>query len=467
MRVCLVLEGSYPLEMGAVSEWVHHLIQGLPEVEFVLWTISPAGDEASKYAFPANVSAWHRVGLDKEIPSDLPVRGERLEAWNEVTRFHLEMLEQRYGRFEQVQALVSGPKRRLNLFHVVRDEQSWRLISFFHKSSDAVHPFAEYYGGWYATHLPLLKLLEEPIPEADLYHALSTGYAGLLAAVAKLRTRRPMLLTELGVYVKEREREIYGGDAVTGSQRQMWSNVLRGLARIAYDQADLIISPCERSRNLQLSLGAAGEKTRIIPNGIQVDKFNGLRPGDRQPIPHIGFVGRVVPDKDVRTFIRAGRIIKDAFPSAEFSVIGPMDEDPGYSSQCQELAASLGLSDCMRFLGRQDVLEYYPQLDLVLLTSIKETQPRVLMEAMCAGIPVVSTDVGDARDLLYPEWPVVPPKDPESLARAAIQILSHPEQARQLSETARQRVVQRYDIRKLTEQYAVLYRSLAGEKGRS
>ncbi|MDZ7374623.1 MAG: GT4 family glycosyltransferase PelF [candidate division KSB1 bacterium] len=461
MRVCLVCEGSYPIAVGGVAEWTHRLIRRLPEVEFVLWTVTPTGREEAKYDLPPNVVAWKRVSLEGEPPPELPAVGDRIEVWNEITRFHLEMLDHRMSRFARVQELVSGPRRRLNLHHLVRDEQSWRLLSFFHQSNDAVHPFSEYYWGWYATHVPMLKLLEEPVPQADVYHATCTGYAGFLASLAKLRTGRPMLLTEHGIYVREREIEIYSGETVKGYQKQMWSNLFRSLARICYDQADLIISLSERNRNHQLSLGAAPEKTRVIPNGIEVENFHGLRQADRIPVPQIGLVGRVVPVKDVRTFIMAARILKNRFPTARFWVVGPTDEDPVYFERCRDLVNQLELADCLDFLGRQDVRTVYPSLDLLMLTSLKEEQPLVLIEAMCAGIPVVATDVGDVRDLLAPEWPVVPPKDPEALAKAASEVLSNPEQSRRLAEQARQRALQRYNIHKLIEEYGSLYRRLA------
>jgi len=458
MQVCLVLEGSYPTVVGGVPEWTHQLIRSLPDIEFTLWTITPSGTEEAKYELPDNVVEWKRVSLQEDVDAERPIRGDRIDAWNEVTRFHLDMLTGKFDRFGRVLRYLSGDTRRLNLRHITRDLQGWRLVTFFHKHNDAVNPFSDYYWGWYNTHLPLFKLLEEEVPQADVYHAVSTGYAGLLATLAKLRTGRPFILTEHGIYAREREMEIYGEDVVQGYQRQMWSNVFRGLARIAYHHADLIVSLYERNRRTQIEMGAPEEKTRVIPNGIEVDKYLALRDGRRQPEPHVGLVGRVAPVKDVKTFIMAARVIKDAVPHARFSIIGPTEENQEYFEQCRKLAAHLELNGSLYFLGRQDMRRIYPQLDLLMLTSIKEAQPLVLIEAMCAGVPVVSTNVGDAAELLEPEWPTVPPKEPDALARAALEILQNPESTRRKIETAQRRASQRYDIRKLTEEYASLYR---------
>lgn len=107
-----------------------------------------------------------------------------------------------------------------------------------------------------------------------------------------------------------------------------------------------------------------------------------------------------MPIKDVKTFIRAMRGVVSAMPEAEGWIVGPEEEDPDYASECRSLVASLGLQDKVKFLGFRRIGEVLPQLGLMVLTSISEAQPLVILEAWAAGAPVVSSDVGSCRELI-------------------------------------------------------------------
>jgi nifR3 family TIM-barrel protein len=129
-----------------------------------------------------------------------------------------------------------------------------------------------------AIHIPIIQMMQASIPDADIYHAISTGYAGLLGAIAKARINRPFLLTEHGIYAKEREIEINQSETFKGYQKRMWKKSYHGLAHIAYQYADSIISLFKRNRDIQIQLGAPAEKCQVIPNGIHIKDFkNRLR----------------------------------------------------------------------------------------------------------------------------------------------------------------------------------------------
>ena len=116
--------------------------------------------------------------------------------------------------------------------------------------------------------------------------------------------------------------------------------------------------------------------------------------------PTLGLIGRVVPIKDIVTCIRAAAHVRDAVPDAEVLIIGPTDEDPQYFEDCKALVEELGLGDTVRFTGRMNILDALAQLDVVLLSSISEAQPLVLLEAGAAGLPCVTTDVGSCREII-------------------------------------------------------------------
>jgi glycosyltransferase involved in cell wall biosynthesis len=105
---------------------------------------------------------------------------------------------------------------------------------------------------------------------------------------------------------------------------------------------------------------------------------------------------------------------------------------------------------------------------VLMLTSVREAQPLVILEAQCAGIPVVSTRVGNVAELLdFDERFLASPKDPEKLAAGAQYLHDHPEEAVALSDRARERVLQFYDRDAVFQTYGELYRRYGGIEERA
>jgi glycosyltransferase involved in cell wall biosynthesis len=163
----------------------------------------------------------------------------------------------------------------------------------------------------------------------------------------------------------------------------------------------------------------------------------------------LGFLGRLVPIKDVKCFIRAMKAVIARRPDAQGLIVGPTSEDPAYARECVQLAASLGLEGRVRFTGFRPAEDVLPELGLLVLTSISEGLPLAVLEAFASGLPVVTTDVGACRELVEGRTPedcergpagaVVPIADPEAVARAALAVL----------EPARWRAAQHAAIRRV------------------
>ena len=83
-------------------------------------------------------------------------------------------------------------------------------------------------------------------------------------------------------------------------------------------------------------------------------------------------------------------------------IMGPLDEDEEYASECVQLVEMLGLKD-VEFTGRINVKDYLGRMDFTLLTSISEGQPLSILESYAAHKPVIATDVGNCRELIYGE----------------------------------------------------------------
>jgi glycosyltransferase involved in cell wall biosynthesis len=320
------------------------------------------------------------------------------------------------------------------------------------------------------------------LPQAKVYHALSTGFAGLLGVQLKGRLGRPLLLTEHGIYwkeVQEGDGELECGfNVIRGAAngpalaalREHWTTTFKTAAHLTYRSADAIVAVCHANSRLQREQGAEAEKCSVIVNGVDWRRFTMRAPrwhdlrGGRV---RIGFVGRVVPLKDVETFILACRILAAEMPGATFHVVGPTDHDGAYYEKCLELARSCELSGRLDFAGELPARRCYELLDVVVLTSLSEGQPLVILEAMSAGRPVVTTDVGGCRELiegvagqddhLGRAGFVTPPRNPRATAEAISTICKDAALARSLSEAGRRRAREVYGLENCLEAYRRLY----------
>ncbi len=318
---------------------------------------------------------------------------------------------------------------------------------------------------WWSEHLTL--------PKAQVYHALSTGFAGVLGMQIKHATGRPLLLTEHGIYwheVASGSDDLECGFRVVGdsgswlgltANREHWTETLRDLARQTYEAADAILTVCQANQALQLDNCARAERCRVISNGVAVPPTSRLTSRSPTP-PHFGLVGRVVPIKDVHTFLRAAARVRAELPTARFSVIGPLDHDRAYAAECRSLAASLELPAGI-FVGETDPFEYYCGLTALVLTSVSEGLPYAVLEAMSCGLAVIATDVGGCRDLieggdgLGAAGLLTPVRDPDATAQAMITLAGDNGLRERLGGAGCERVARHYTLSRFIAAYGGLY----------
>jgi glycosyltransferase involved in cell wall biosynthesis len=288
------------------------------------------------------------------------------------------------------------------------------------------------------------------LPPARVYHALATGSAGSVAARAAAEHGRRFILSEHGLALLEARLGIsackpgYVADA----------RLVDAQARAAYRDAFAITSVSRSNARFQLVNGA--ERVRVVPNPAPARSS-----ADERDLssPLIGFVGRVVPVKDVGTFLRACRIVADAMPSARFVVVGPLDQDEDYAHRCRALAETLELA--VEFTGETDTAPWYPRLDGLVLTSRSEAQPLVALEAMSAGVPVVASSVGGCPELLSGCGLLTPVADPDATAGAVLRVLRSPFLRARLSAAGRDRARRHHAPARMLDAFAELYEAAA------
>ncbi len=484
--VCLVLEGTYPYVGGGVSSWVHQLIQGLPDLSFALLLISPDRDteQSRRYELPPNVVSFAEVFIHEVVndKGQKASRAQKKNAWNLVKAFHNEQGCPRHKMAAPMLDMMSHPTHpSMSVDDALFSRESWAFVLDRYKKLAPGTSFMDYFWTWRAVHAPLFQTLIAETPPARIYHAVSTGYAGLLATIAKRRSGSPMILTEHGIYVRERAIDLARADwiyeepvrlrvaqARGNPLRRMWMDFFVTLGEFTYNAADDIVTLFGGNEDLQHELGANPEKTQIIPNGVKMDVFWPLYDQrTTQPRPQrVGFVGRVVPIKDVKTLVKAFGMVHRQLPDTEFWIVGPTDEDELYFRECEELAKTLGITG-LKFTGPQDVKKIYPEIDLMILTSISEGQPLTLLECACAGVPAVATDVGSCRELLEggrPEDKALGPSGivtavgaPEETAVAIIKLLREKSLWAQMSKSGRKRIENHYQQSSVISSYRELY----------
>jgi len=500
--VCLVLEGTYPYTPGGVSSWVNDLLHALPAVRFVVAHVGAERGAVAerRYVLPPNVTGL--VDLHCRDPRPEPADGAVLRRAARCARrrharpgrpsrvleaFRRLLLEEPRGDAALLDDLASND---LSIAEFLHGGRTFDLILEIGDRLAAEASFLHFFWHFRSMHLPLVRLLGAPPPPAAVYHALCTGYAGALAAVWSRRTGRPLLLTEHGIYTRERNLELCrslwlrgGGEASTvgagdrcdeataSALRRTWALHFLSLARCAYAQASSIVSLSEVGRARQIGDGAPAAKTWIVPNGVDPASRGALasrirlRGEDRRPL-RVGFVGRVVPIKDIVTFIRACDLALSEV-DLEARIIGPLDEDPAYVSRCRRLVADLGRGRAIRFEGQRPPDSIYRGIDVLVLTSFSEGQPLVMLEAGAAGIPVIATDVGACREMLEgrgdldrslgPGGIVTRLAAPAETAAAIVRLARDPRRRLRMGDAGRRRVAAFYRRDDCFARYGAFY----------
>lgn len=220
------------------------------------------------------------------------------------------------------------------------------------------------------------------------------------------------------------------------------------------------------------------EKIVKIYNGIEIDEYkpnnergiriedSGLRKefGFRNDVPVIGTIGRLVWQKGFEYLIKAiPKIVKD-LPEAKFLIVG---EGP-LREKLEELGKRLKVKDNIIFTGfRSDIKEILASIDVLVMPSLLEGLPMVLLEGMAMAKPIVATNIDGISEVLEngKTGLLVPPKDTDTLAEAIIEILNNKRKASHLGQNARKMVEEKFSVEKMVEQIEWVYEGLLNEKG--
>jgi glycosyltransferase involved in cell wall biosynthesis len=309
----------------------------------------------------------------------------------------------------------------------------------------------------------LLQLLRRLRPAIVHTHMAKAGAIG-----------RQATITYNTLWARKRPAKIvhtYHGHVLEGYFSAPKTAVFLAAERRLARRTDALIAVSPRIRHDLLENYRIGQADRfqVVPLGFELDTLAAIDDAARQhareelDIPAnakvVTWVGRLTAIKQPEIWVQAARLIAQRFPKAIFLMVG----DGELRSHVESTANRLAIANHIRFLGwRGDLARIYGASDLLLLTSRNEGTPVALIEAMAAGLPSVSPDVGGIRDVVTDPGVgiVVTEGSPESLAAAACALLDTPDRCRRIGESARPSAISRFGFARLTSDITALYRDL-------
>lgn len=486
--VLMVTEAGYPYYRGGVSVWCDRLIRDLPDVSFrlVSFVASPRID--MKYELPANVTSCAKVPLwgmrevleARQTLTIEELRRRRRDTTDALIRrvflpsfraFVAELYEETASRAHLASAIL-GLHRffiRYDFDTALRSYVVWQcfvelaqerfapaVAKIGYQSSDcSLADVTEAMTLLYRWLIPLAM----PLPTADLVHATSAGLPSLTAIAAKLKDGSPILLTEHGVFLRERcLQEIHSPSRLF--VKLLGIRFAIHITELSYALADQISPGSNYNHRWELRGGASPQRLMTIYNGVDPESF---RPAVRRgTTPLVVWVGRITPMKDLITLIRSAALVHAARPDARFALFGAAPEgDEQYYRECQRLVAELGLERVVEFRGYvPSAEEAFNEGDVVVMSSISEGFPYTMVEAMLCERPIVATAVGGVPEAIEGCGVPVEPRNPQALADGILRLLDDPALRVAMGRAAREKAAARFNLRQCAAAYDESYRRL-------
>ncbi len=307
--------------------------------------------------------------------------------------------------------------------------------------------------------LRVLRALRDIIIRHDINMIHGHDYKSDLFAyiIRKLMWRRPISLvsTAHAWVMLGRKGELY-----------------RQLDLFLMKRFDHLFAVSKATKDEMLEAGIPDSKISVLYNGIDTEAWSRehvkttLREelGIPQSSPVIGYVGRIMPEKDLETWIRSAAIVAKQYPQATFVLVGE-GRDGTTLDGLKALATSLGIGNQLIFPGfRRDLLQVYAAFDVFVMSSLREGLPNSILEAMALGVPVVTTDVAGAKELVVHNETgfVVDQKDFRHLSSSILKILDHDTVRLGMGQAGRHRVETEFSFLQRLRKIEDLYGRILG-----
>ncbi|MGH3718906.1 MAG: GT4 family glycosyltransferase PelF [Pseudonocardiaceae bacterium] len=506
--VAIIAESTYPFLKGGVSAVIHDILEGNPDLTFGIIHITWDRDSpvVDLYGVPSNVLWIKAVYISmREHRADFVTLRTKDLGMSSVARSYLA-----HRLFDALGAILAGDMQPAwQLYDEGLNPRTQRyplsallgsaefMTALVERMPDIGLPLTDSFWLMREFFSLIHALLSQRYPKARVYHAHTTGYASLVGAAAARQNDTSFLLTEHNLYVRDTvntllERSMALKVAsrdwrefdVTPTQRA-WMAWWIEMGHFCYPSAAHITYLYPDAIAEAVQLGAPTDNVSVVPNGMEIKKFDGVYNQRLQAIEQIlvghdtriwrlVFIARVVPIKGLLEFIQSARILVDrGITNWHLDVLGPTDHVPSYYESCKEKIDELGVEPHFTFRGTVNVRAMLGDFDLLVLPSYNEGQPIVVLEAMTAGVPTVGTAVGGMSQLIGEPlttgagvtWDscgvlVKPDNLIEGMADGLQTVLADLDSYERYTSNARGRVEHFFQLHDAMRQYNTLYRQL-------
>lgn len=360
---------------------------------------------------------------------------------------------EKYHLLERTYCLLSVPKNPY--FRLLKG--LWLLLKNFHKDPLVLVRSLNFKYGKEATSF---RLLYQVIPSLGKgpYDIIHCQFGTLGQRIIKLR--------HLGVFQGKLITSFRGFDLSQYIQKY-GEDVYKEL----FSTADFFLPNCEYFQHRLIQFGCDAKKIAVHRSGINCDKFIFSPRLPTDGCIRIAMTGRLVEKKGTEYSIRAVAQLAKIQPNIEFMIIG----DGPLQAELKQLIHSLKIEHIVKIYGsksHQEIIEIFKKTHLFIAPSVtakdgdQEGIPNVLKEAMCLGLPVVSTDHSGIPELVENGVSgfLVPERDPEALYQKLFYLIKHPEIWETMGRAGRAYVEKYYNSAKLNEQLIEIYQQVLATK---
>ena len=299
MNICIISENSYPVSTGGVSEWCEYLVKGMSDHEFQILTI--ATSKQLKYKIPGNVKV--KI-VEMNQPSFLMNFVEKTNIKN-----IMKILEPAHkgNPLDCKKIYITLKDEKVSAKDLISSKENHQALLEYYNEHYSDKPFAPFFYSWTSLYYLLYRTLElvTEIPNADVYHALNSGYAGILGSIGKVSTGTPLLINEHGLYLKERLFELEHSE-VPRWLHSFYEVFFNSLVKTSYRYSDEVVSVCrdhvEHQREIYSKI-----QPKVVYNGVDMDRFEYDYKEGTEKLT-VGTVSRITPIKDQLTLIRLSLI---------------------------------------------------------------------------------------------------------------------------------------------------------------
>ena len=486
--VMLVLEGTYPYNGGGVSTWAHILCNRVHGVDFTLYAINANFEKELKYELSPNVVRTIQVPLwTPDEPHDYMSYGEeyyKIIAKKEGTSnkqirtlfipLFTDLLNFIYSDNAPIASLDAIFYGLWRYFEDYDYKETMRSMAVWDAYCEAIDTYSSTSRNPTASLLDLtvgmrwiyrflIPLSIVDVPKVEVAHLTLSGFAIIPALIAHYKYGTAIMLTEHGVFIRERLLAINASE-YPFFLKNLLIRFSESIARLSYYKSEKIISVNLFNKKWEMLYGADPAKIEVIYNGIDEELFTPRpKPAHLVNVPTVVALARIFDLKDVLTMIRTCALVQQEIPEVQFLVYGDDTAVPSYTSECLALIDQLHMGDHFKLMGpKSNPHLLFAEGDISILTSISEGFPYTVIESMGCGIPVVATDVGGVSEALDEHTGFVcKPKDAQALAEKVILLLQDKTLRTAMGERCRQRVLDHFTLDTFIGLYEDAYAKIA------